>query len=245
MEKAVAMLRSFGRFRELETILPKKKQARKEENDRLREAGLNAAQAKWELDKAEKGGFFRRLMGKSEEKKELAYAKYREAMAQEQQAKQRVALLTMELEAMQQEYENCSGSWEIYLAEKEHCVAVGYAPEKWSDVLYPVLREFALWEIGECLDNLESARHWMQEDIRRQRVLEENRKLEFLGNARKHAQSILRLLEQLPEGSVEITNYLRDPDGFILNMTMLYKQLDKLNLAQDQLRRLRKQLQEQ
>ena len=43
---------------------------------------------------------------------------------------------------------------------------------------------------------------------------------------------------------MEIPAYLNNPDGYILGVTMAYRQLDRLNFAQEQLRRLRRRLQD-
>lgn len=108
----------------------------------------------------------------------------------------------------------------------------------------PILIRGLLQELGWCLSNLEEARCWMQEDVRRQYVREENRKLEFLGNARENAGYIRQMLTQFPDGCMEIPAYLNNPDGYILGVTMAYRQLDRLNFAQEQLRRLRRRLQD-
>ena len=242
MDNVLKCLNAYVRQRELEKIIPELDRNLREGKSRLREAQLTLAQAQWELRKAEKGGFFQKLLGNQEEKIEKAHREYREAQTAEQKEKQSVQEAANALEKATQENAELTGSWETFLAEKQRYLAQGGDREAFAEMTTSVLAEQAVAEIGECLADLEEALPWMRADVRTTRISPDNRKLEFLGYAREHASITLTLLQQLPEGSVDIPGYLRNPDGFIMGVAMAYKQLDRMELAQTQLRELRNQL---
>ncbi|MBP3685035.1 MAG: hypothetical protein J6J12_08765 [Oscillospiraceae bacterium] len=237
MEQVVQELKNYSRWLKLEAALPRLEEALGEAKALRIDAGGQVRVAQWELDRLERPGFFQRLKGDLEDKKEEAYREYRAAQVKYQNAQEEVELRTKELQEAREEYAALSGSWDAYLREKAR---LGTEAEGERELLTGI----CLGLTNDCLDALEQARPWMQMDVRYTYVREDNRKLEFLGIARERAGRILGILEQLPEGSVEIPRYLRNPDGFILGVTMEYKQLDRLNLAQDQLRELRKKLRE-
>lgn len=237
MERVRKQLQNYGRFLALEEQLPLLREQLVEGKHLLIEAGGNVRVAQWELEKAEKGGFFQRLLGNQEDKKEQAYRKLRTAQTEKQQAQQELDLRTKALSDAEQEYAALSGSWEAYLRERERFAAM-------SEGEMPILADICIRQAGKCLEALEQARPWMREDVRRKGVSYSNRKLEFLAIARECAGRMVGLLELLPDGLVEIPQYLRSPDGFILGVTMEYKQLDRLNLAMEQVRKLRRRLRE-
>ena len=244
MERIRIPLETYIRFRQLTAQLPQLEEQLKKEKYRAREAGLAAAGAKWELDRAEKGSFFQRILGKQEEEKEKAWKEYRRTQTEVAAAKQSMQTLEQQLEEARQEWKACCGSWEEYLLAKEGYIASGGDAAMLWKMEKPILIRVLLQELGWCLSNLEEARCWMQEDVRRPYVREENRKLEFLGNARENAGYIRQMLTQFSDGCMEIPAYLNNPDGYILGVTMAYRQLDRLNFAQEQLRRLRRRLQD-
>ena len=242
MENVLKQLRDYGRFLELEERLPQLKEQLAEGKYLLREAGLKTAQAKWEYGKLEKGGFFQRLRGNWEDRKEEAYREYRSAQQAEQVSKQELALREMALEEARQERDALAECWERYLQQRELYLASDGDTVSFMEMQKSVVAEIVLREVESCIKALQGAHAWMQTDAIRKGVSQANRKLEFLAVARGHVGNMVSLLELLPEGTVEISSYLRNPDGHILGVTSEYKQLDRLNLAEEQLRRLRKQM---
>ncbi len=242
MEKILSYLKDYQRARLLQVRIPELEKEYQGAKDRSGEASLAAAQAKWELEKQEKGSFFDRLLGKQEEKKKKAWQAYREAQAGAQAAKEALTDLEKTRDAARHEAETLSGSWEKYLREKTDYLNRGGDLEQLRKEEIPILAAVGAEEIRLCLADLEEARFWMQKDIRRQYVSQDNRKLEFLGKARERGLLILALLKQLPEGSVETPNCLQALDGYITGVTMPYKQLDQLNNAQEKLRGCREKL---
>lgn len=238
MERVLIELKNYDRFLRLEEQLPDLREQLAEGKHLLIEARGEVRAAQWELDRAQKGGFFRSLLGNPEEKKEQAYRKLRSAEAEKWKAQQELEVREKALSDAEQEHAALSGSWEAYLREKTRLEDPGALP----DAQIPILAGICIGQADKCLEALEQARPWMQEDIRRKGVSRDNRKLEFLAVARECTGRMTALLQQMPAGLIEIPQYLRSPDGFILGVAMEYKQLDRLNLAMEQVRRLRTQL---
>lgn len=244
MDNTVKRLQDFGRFLELEELLPKLRETLAEGKYQLREACLKTAQEKWEYERLEKGGFFQRIRGNLEERKEKAYQAYRQAQTQEQAARQEVEIREKALEDARQEQDALPDSLGWYLADRTRYLESGGDAASLLDAEAPILMDIAIMEAEKCLGALREAYPWARADAVRTRVSPENRKLEFLAAAKDHAGNLRTLLELLPEGTVEIPSYLKNPDGYILGFTSEYKQLDRLNLAIQEIRQIRSRLQE-
>lgn len=235
MEQVLRELKHYSRWLQLETELPRLEAALEEAKDLRIEARGSVRVIQWELDRLEKPGFFQRLKGDLEERKDEFRREYRTAQAKAQQAQEEVALRERELEEARQEFAALSSSWEAYLREKA----------RFGEAVEGELGLLAAIGIGltiDCQEALEQARPWMRVDVMRTGVGYDNRKLEFLGIAGERAGRVLAVLRQLPEGLVEIPGYLKNPMGFITGYTMEFKQLDQVNLAIEQVRELRQEL---
>lgn len=237
MEQVLQKLKNYSRWLGLEADIPGLEDALAEAKALRIDAGGSVRVAQWELDRLENPGFFQRLKGDLEERKEEFRKQYRSAKILYQQAQEEVDARAKELEAARKEFAELSGSWEGYLQEKAR-----FGESTTEEV--KLLAGIGIGLSKDCQEALEEARPWMRADVMRRGVSYGNRKLEFLGIAREKAGRLLALLEQLPEGLVEIPNYLRGPDGFILGYTMEFKQLDQVNLAIDQMCTLRSRLRE-
>lgn len=233
MEQLLTELKKYSRWLQLEGTFPRLEAALEEAEDLRIEAGGRVRLFQWEMEKLEKPGFFQRLKGNQEERKEEVYRELRAAQHQYQQAREEVDLRRQELEDARQEYAALSGSWEAYVKEKSRS---GQMSEGEKELLTGICLGLA----NDCVDALEQARPWMQADVRYTHVREDNRKLEFLGLAEEKANRMRAILELLPEA--KIPSYLRQPEGFVTCVTMEYWQLDRLNLAIDQVRELRSRL---
>lgn len=235
MEQVLQELKNYSRWLKLEAEMPGLEDALAEAKALRIEAGGSVRVAQWELDRLEKPGFFQRLKGGLEERKEEVWREYRAAQAKLQSAQEEVDLRAQELQRAREEFSTLSGSWEAYLREKT----------RFDGLVDGEIRLLAAIAIGltkDCQEALEEARTWMRADVMRRGVAYDNRKLEFLGIAREKAGRLVNLLEQLPEGMIEIPGYLRNPDGFILGFAMEFKQLDQINLAIEQVWDLRQKL---
>lgn len=237
MEQVVQELKNYSRWLQLEGKIPGLEDALAEAKVLRIGAGGRVRVAQWEQERLENPGFFQRMKGGLEERKEEVHREYRAAQVQLQQAQEEVALRKKELEEAREEFAALSGSLDAYLQEKGQV-------NRTTEEEQRLLTEICIGLTIDCQEALEQARPWMRVDVMRRGVGFENRKLEFLGIAREKAGRMKALLEQLPEGVVEIPGYLRNPDGFILGFAMEFKQLDQVNLAIEQVRSLRIRLRE-
>ena len=237
MEQVLKALKNYSRSLQLEADLPRLEEALNEAKALRIDARGRVRLAQWEMERLEKPGFLQRLKGGLEERREEVYREQRAAQAQLQIVQEEVDLREKELQKARDEFSALSGSWESYLCEKARFNGVAEGETE-------LLAGIGIGLANDCLEALEEARPWMRADVMRRGVSYANRKLEFLGIAREKAGRILALLEQLPEGMVEIPAYLRNPDGFILGYTMEFKQLDQVNLAIEKVRNLRSRLRE-
>ena len=235
MEQVVQELKNYSRWLQLEGKLPRLEEALAEAKELRIEAAGRVQVARWELERLEKPGFIQRLKGNLEERREEVYREHRSAQEKLQSAREEVELRTRELQEAREEFIALAGSWDAYLREK---VSYGEAVEEESVFLAGICVGLA----NDCLDALEQARPWMQVDVMRRGVGYDNRKMEFLALAAEKAVRMKAILEQMPEESVQIPPYIRNPESFVTSVTMEYWQLDRLNLAIDQVREVRSNL---
>lgn len=237
MEQVLKALKNYSRWLQLEGKIPGLEDALAEAKALRIDARGRVRLAQWEMERLEKPGFFQRMKGGLEERREEVFREQRAAQVNLQQVQEEVDLREKELKAAQEEFAELSGSWEVYLREKTRFDGAVEGEIK-------LLSAIGIGLANDCQEALEEARPWMRADVMRRGVSYDNRKLEFLGIARETAGRLMALLEQLPEGVVKIPGYLRNPDGFILGYAMEFKQLDQVNLAIEQVRDLRSRLRE-
>lgn len=242
MEKLTLLLREYARFMELQESLPALEQQLEEEKPRLGELRLSQAQKKWELEHLENPGFFQRLLGRAEEKKEKLSKQLREVTSALTAAQWEQKALEETIAASRQELEQLEGSRERYLQAKEQA-ALSTLEE--SQLVMEEIAAFtpaALAAADRILDCLEQARPWMRQDVRYTGVHSGNRKMEFLALAAENARQLVFLLTMLPEGCADVGSYLKNPEGYVDAVTMEYAKLDRLNNAVEQVRQTRNQL---
>lgn len=237
MEQILQELKNYSRWLQLEAKLPGLEDALAEAKALRIDADGRMRLVQWEMEGLEKPGFFQRLKGGLEERREEVYREQRAAQAHLQLVQEEVEQREKELREARADFAALSGSWEAYLREKAE---FGGTVNGEAGLLAAI----GVGLTNDCQEALEEARPWMRMDVMRRGVSFDNRKLEFLGIARERAGRITALLEQLPEGTVQIPGYLRNPDGFILGYAMEYRQLDQVNLAIEQIRELRRKLKE-
>lgn len=242
MDDLLKKLKDYSRFLELEDSIPYQEARIPELKDRLKEMKWNLRQKELELLQLQEPNFFQRLLGRAEEKKEKLSKQIREITAAETAARWELDDLLKQIEAGKQELENLAGSREAYEAAKaEATLNLGQESRLMMEEItafVPVALETA-WHI---LEALEDARPWMGRDAVSNRVWEGDSKMECLGKAEAAAIRLRGILSVLPEGVADVGSYLQDPDAYIRGVTSEFKQLDRLERAQEQIRNVRNQL---
>ena len=242
MDDLIKKLRDFARFLELEDSIPYWEQQRGELKLRLGELRLSRDQKQWDLDHLENPGFLRRLLGKTEEKKEKLSAQLSQVKAALTAAQWELDALEKRLEEGRVALEALSGSRETYVLAKQETALTALQE---GQVMMEEIAAFtpaAIAAADRVLEALEEARPWMQKDVRYTGVSPANRKMECLARAAENARRLVQLLGILPQGCADVGSYLKAPEGYVDAVTMEYAKLDRLNNAMDQVRQTRNQL---
>lgn len=242
MEELLNKLKDYSRFLELEdSILYWEKQI-PELQDRLEEMKRNLRQKELELLHLKEPNFLQRMFGRAEEKKEKLSKQIREITAARKAAAWELESLEKKITAGNREKEDISNSREAYMAAKDAAVLT---PAQESRLMMEEITAFApvaleiAWHILEAMEN---ARPWMRRDAMGDRIGEETRRMEHLGTAEAAAIRLREVLSVLPEGVADIGSYLQAPHAYICGVTSELRQLDRLELAQEQIRNVRNQL---
>lgn len=242
MEELLKKLKRYSRFLELEDSIPCWESRIPELEDRLAEMEWNLKQKQLELLQWKDPNFFQKMFGRVEEKKEKCNAQIREITAAQTAVRWDLEGLTKKVEAGRQEYADLAESRMVYERAKE---AAALSPAQESRLMMEEIAAFApvaLETAWHILEALEEARPWMRQDAVSSRVGEGNRRMECLGKAESAAIRLREILSVLPEGVADIGSYLEAPNAYICGVTSEFKQLDRLELAQEQIRRVRNQL---
>ena len=242
MEQLLENLRSYGRLLELEDSIPYWESQIPELKDRMTEMKWNQQQKETELLTLQEPNMFQRIFGRAEEKKEKLVKQIREITAARTAAQWELDDLEKQIAAGKQEVAALAESREAYETAR-NALTLSAAQEsrllmEQISVLAPVALE-AAWHV---LTALENARPWMQQDAVRKGVSEKNRKMECLLKAEEAAARLRNILEALPEGVATVGSYLQSPHDYIYGVTSEFKQLDRLERAQEQIRTIRTQL---
>lgn len=242
MEKLIAKLRAYSRQLELEDSIPYWEARKPELENRIADMDWNLRQKELEQLQWKEPNFFRRIFVKAEEKKETLGRQIREITAARMAAQWDLESLEKKIAEGKRELESLSGSREAYQQAKK---AGQLTTAQESRLMMEEISAFApvaLETAWHILEALEEARPWMRRDAMRTGVGEGNRRMECLGKAETAARRLLELLEVLPEGVATIGSYLKAPNAYICGVTSEFKQLDRLELAQEQIRTVRNQL---
>lgn len=223
------LLSAYGRYLELEQLLPNWQQELQDKNDALQEAKEEMNWQKLQLIGAENPNFFQRLLGNWEAKIEKAQEEVRAATAEYEKQKWDIAQLAATLSEAQQEFDRLAEDMQAYQQ---------MLPLNQQEARY--LAPAAIVAASECLAALEAASPWVRRDAHTTRISSGNRRMELLAKAQSHAKTLMRLLSLLPEGTIVPGRYLRDPDKYIRGVTSEYAQMDRLNYAMDQIREHRR-----
>lgn len=242
MEQLLEKLRSYSRFLELEDSVPYWESQIPELQARLEEMNWNQQQKETELLGLQEPNFFQKIFGRAEEKKERLSKQIREISAAKTAAQWELEGLQKQIAAGKEELGVLTESRKCYEAAKTG-KALSAAQE--SQLMMEEITAFApvaLETAWHVLMALEDARPWMQRDALTDRVGQNNRKMECLAKAEEAATRLTEILSVLPEGIATVGSYLSAPHDYIYGVTSEFKQLDRLERAQEQIRTIRTQL---
>lgn len=222
------LLSAYRRYLELEGLLPDWQLQLQEKKEELENAKAELHYQKVQLLSAQNPDFLQRLFGRWEAKVEKAQEEVRAATADYEKCKWEISQLETMLAEGQQEFEQLAVNTDAY--QQLHPLA----EEEWHH-----LAPAAIAEASRCLADLEAAAPWVRRDAKTTRVGSDNRRMEFLARAQTHAQRMVALSSLLPEGTIDLGNYLKNPDYYIRGVTSEYAQIDRLNNAIDHVRHFR------
>ena len=242
MEDLIRKLGDYARYLALEDSIPYWQQQRSDLKVRLGELRLSRDRKQWELDHLENPGFFQRLLGKAEEKKEKLTRQVSQVKAALNAARWELEELDKKLEEAMREKETLCGSREAYALAKQEAVLTTMEESQLMMQEIAAFAPAAITAADRVLEALEDARPWMQQDVRYTGVSAANRKLECLTLAAENARRLVSILETMPQGCADVGGYLQSPEGYVDAVTMEYVKLDRLNSAIGQVRQTRNQL---
>lgn len=197
--------------------------------------------AKVQLLSLDSPNFFQKLMpAKLEKKRELAQAEVRTHTAALEKAKRELENKRLTLEQLKEEYQALLPRRQEYEAGKGT-----FPPELEQHLVCSAgirISEKILFFLGEARKHMSGEA--IRGETRNGYQLKGNRKLEFLSGAAENAKKLKELLDDLPSPVRLKGSYLSWPDHYVTEPTTPYAQVDRLNMAVDTVRDVRKQLKE-
>ena len=239
MENLIGKLRAYSRFLELEDSIPYWESLMPELEDRIEELKWNKQQKELEMLQRKEPNFFQRLFGKAEEKKELLGKQIREITAAHSAAVWELEGLKKNVQEGKQELVTLQNSQKAYEDAKAESIL---SPGQESRLLMEQITAFAplaLETAWRALTVLEDARPWIRSN---RAMVEGSRKMELLYRAQDHSRRLLKILAALPEGAVAPYARLEYLYDDICGATSEYRQQNRLEDVQIELRTLRNQL---
>lgn len=239
MDELLKKLKNYSRFLELEDSIPYWESLMPELEDRITEMKWNRQQKELELLQLKETNFFQRLFGRAEKKKETLIHQIREISAAQSSAAWELEDLKKKIADGSRELAVLGSSQEDYEAARAETIL---SPGQESRLLMEQITAFAplaLETAWRALMTLEDARPW----IRSNRVMVDgSRKMELLYRAQDYSRRLLKILAALPEGVADPCTRLENLYDYICGATSEYKQMDRLENVQIELRTLRTQL---
>lgn len=239
MEELLTKLHSYSRFLELEDSIPYWEAQIPELKDRIEEMKWNLQQKELELLQLKEPNFFQRMFGRAEEKKETLSLQIREIKAARTAAQWELEGLEKKIRGGREELATLADSGKAYASAKGEPVLSSAQESRLMMEEISAFAPLALETAWRAVEALEDARPWM----RNTRVItEDNRKMECLYRAQDYARRLLTILAALPEGAANPGTGLENLYDYICGATSQFKQMDRLELVQIQLRDIRNQL---
>ena len=239
MEDLIKKLHAYSRFLELEDSIPYWESLIPELEDRIEELKWNKQQKELEMLQLKEPNFLQRLFGRAEEKKELLSRQIREITAAHSAAIWELEGLQKNLQEGKRELATLTDSRKDYEDAKAESML---SPGQESHLLMEQITVFAplaLETAWRALTTLEDARPWMRSN---RAMADGSRKMELLYRAQDYFRRLLKILAALPEGAADPCTGLENLYDYICGATSEYKQLDRLENVQIELRTLRNQL---
>jgi len=239
MDELLKKLKDYSRFLELEDSIPYWESQIPELQARISEMNWNLQQKELEQLQLKEPNFIQRMFGRAEEKKEKLSKQIREITSARTAAQWELESLKKQIETGKQELDALTGSGEAYEAARNGSVLSVAQESRLMMEQISTLTPLALETAWRALMVLEEARPW----IRSNRVMVDgSRKMELLYRAQDHSRRLLKILAALPEGAASPNGKLEHLYDYICGATSEYKQQDRLENVQIELRALRNQL---
>jgi len=239
MDELLKKLKVYSRFLELEDSIPYWESQIPELQARISEMNWNLQQKELEQLQLKEPNFIQRMFGRAEEKKEKLSKQIREITSARTAAQWELESLKKQIETGKQELDALTGSGEAYEAARNGSVLSVAQESRLMMEQISTLTPLALETAWRALMVLEEARPW----IRSNRVMVDgSRKMELLYRAQDHSRRLLKILAALPEGAASPNGKLEHLYDYICGATSEYKQQDRLENVQIELRALRNQL---
>lgn len=230
MEK---ILEGYGSYLLMQASLP----ALEKEMEAKRRHSLaldrERSQRKVEWEGLKDPGFFRRLLGRVEEKQEAAYRTYQEA---ELAWKQGCRAFDQAVQA----YERANSQLDALSAAPAAYEALPKTQQV-REAAVEAFRMAALYNLERALSSLNQALQWEYQERNTAGRLpnQDDGMWEQLTAAKEPARQLKYILEQFPEPDSWLCDYLRNPDGFVYDgVIMKISPRNQIRIAIGQLERL-------
>lgn len=227
MENQIA--KSYGRYLYLEGQVPELEEQIGNVTEQVNVWKYDMNWRQTEVMRLENPGFLDRMLGRAERKKEKAVSELRESRATYEIAKRKQEELEFQLKQVKEEMESLAGSREEY--------AQAGCPKEVAAFLPAA---FAAAE--RCIGALNNMLPHARRDAVTDRVRPGNRKMEFMQKAAENARVLTQVLGLMPEGIAELGSYFEYPEHYITAVTSEYKQLDRVEMAMNQVKAVRSKL---
>lgn len=242
MEELLAKLRSYSHFLELEDSIPYWETQIPELRERMAEMKWNLRQKELDLLQWENPNLFQRVFGRAEEKKERFSQQIRELKSAQMAVQWELEGLEKKICRGKEELAALTDSREAYTSAKADLVLSSAQESRLIMEEISAFAPVALETANRALEALADARPWMQKDALSTRVGAENRKLECLYRAQDCTRRLLGILAVMPEGAADPGSSFENLYGYVCGTASEFKQLDRLNLAVEQVQTVRNQL---
>ena len=243
MAQLQELLANAAKLEELELQIPELQIRQKELQENLARQKEERDWARLEAKNLEEPGFFLRLFGKAEQKREKAQEEARQAAAAYEHTKREVENLEYQMDILQKNCDALSGSREAYeLARTEYLAGADGAAQQLREWEIDAFRPVAIETVRKIRQALYAARGWMQKEIQNRYYNRETRRMACFQMADEYAEKLQSLTKYFPEGKVTLGASMSSPHAYIREVSTNLSQVDRLNIAIEQSLRVQEQL---